>query len=260
VSDQQTFAQKRQVTADRLGIHPDAIPRHIAIIMDGNGRWAQQRGLPRMSGHEQGGKAVQVVAQHCVDIGIEYLTLYSFSMQNWKRPEEEVGFLMHLIAAYLEGIRSNLMRDNVRLLHLGRRERLPQMMLDALDETIEITGVNTGMVLGLALNYGSREEIVDAAKAIAQKCCEGKLKPDDIDEACIAGHLNTAGWRDPDLVVRTSGEMRISNFLLWQISYAEFYVTETFWPDFSPAELEKAVLAYAARNRRFGDINAVKPQ
>jgi undecaprenyl diphosphate synthase len=255
----QSFDEKRSVTAARLGIHPDAIPRHIAIIMDGNGRWAQQRGLPRMSGHEQGGKAVQIVAQHCVDIGIEYLTLYSFSMQNWKRPEEEVGFLMHLIAAYLEGIRPNLMRDNVRLLHLGRRERLPQMMLDALDETMEITGINNGMVLGLALNYGSREEMADAARAIAQECRDGKLDPEDIDEACFGRHLNTAGWRDPDLVVRTSGEMRISNFMLWQISYAEFYITETFWPDFSPEELDKAVLAYAARNRRFGDINAVKP-
>ena len=255
----QTFEEKRRVTAERLGIHPDAIPRHIGIIMDGNGRWAQQRGLPRMSGHEQGGKAVQIVAQHCVDIGIEYLTLYSFSMQNWKRPEEEVGFLMHLIAAYLEGIRPNLMRDNVRLLHLGRRERLPQMMLDALDETMEITGINDGMVLGLALNYGSREEIIDATKAIARKCGDGTLAPEEIDEDCIAAHLNTAGWRDPDLVIRTSGEMRISNFLLWQISYAEFYVTETFWPDFSPEELDKAVLAYAGRNRRFGDIKAAKP-
>jgi len=255
-----TFAEKRQATAARLGIHPDAIPRHIAIVLDGNGRWAQRRGLPRYMGHEEGGKAVQVVAQHCVDIGIEYLTLYSFSMQNWKRPEDEVNFLMHLIASYLEGIRSNLMRDNVRLLHLGQRQRLPQAMLDAIDETMRITAQNTGMILGLALNYGSREEIVDAAKAVAQKCVEGKLSPEAIDEACLAEHLYTAGWKDPDLVVRTSGEMRISNFLLWQISYAEFYVTETLWPDFTPQELDKAVLAYAARNRRFGDIKAVKPQ
>jgi len=252
----QSFADKREITAARLGIHPDAIPRHIAIIMDGNGRWAQQRGLPRMSGHEQGGKAVQIVAQYCVDIGIEVLTLYSFSMQNWKRPEEEVNFLMHLIAAYLEGIRSNLMRDNVRLLHLGQRKRLPQMMLDALDETMEITGINTGMILGLALNYGSREEIVDAAKALAEKCRTGELQPEDIDEPRLSGCLYTAGWKDPDLVIRTSGEMRISNFLLWQISYAEFYVTETFWPDFSPEELDKAIVAYAKRNRRFGDITA----
>jgi undecaprenyl diphosphate synthase len=133
------------------------------------------------------------------------------------------------------------------------------MLLDALDETMEITGINNGMVLGLALNYGSREEIIDAAKAIAKKCGDGTLAPEEIDEDCIAAHLNTAGWRDPDLVVRTSGEMRISNFLLWQISYAEFYVTETFWPDFSPEEMDRAVLAYAARNRRFGDINAAKP-
>ena len=255
-----SFAEKRQATAERLGIHPDAIPRHIAIVLDGNGRWAQRRGLPRYMGHEEGGKAVQVVAQHCVDIGVEYLTLYSFSMQNWKRPEDEVGFLMHLIASYLEGIRPNLMRDNVRLIHLGQRQRLPQAMLDAIDETMRITGRNTGMILGLALNYGSREEIVDAAKAIAQKCLDGALSPEAIDEACLSAHLYTAGWKDPDLVVRTSGEMRISNFLLWQISYAEFYITETLWPDFTPAELDKAVLAYAARNRRFGDVKAVKPQ
>ena len=254
-----TFDEKRSATAARLGIHPDAIPRHIAIIMDGNGRWAQQRGLPRMSGHEQGGKAVQIVAQHCVDIGIEYLSLYSFSMQNWKRPQEEIDFLMHLIAMYLEGIRPNLMRDNVRLLHLGRRDKLPPMMTEALDGTIRITGTNTGMVLGLALNYGSREEIVDAAKAIAEECRSGQMNPEDIDEACFSNHLNTAGWKDPDLVVRTSGEMRISNFLLWQISYAEFYITDTFWPDLSPDELDKAILAYARRNRRFGDITARKP-
>lgn len=256
---EQTFDEKRRVTAARLGIHADAMPRHIAVIMDGNGRWAQQRGLPRMSGHEQGGKAVQIVAQHCVDIGIEYLSLYSFSMQNWKRPQEEIDFLMHLIAAYLEGIRPNLMRDNVRLLHLGRRDKLPQALLDALDETMRMTGVNTGMVLGLALNYGSREEIVDAAKAIAEKCAGGQLRPEDIDEVCVSDHLNTAGWKDPDLVVRTSGELRISNFLLWQISYAEFYITDTFWPDFSPEEIDKAILAYAQRNRRFGDIAARKP-
>ena len=260
MSDPQTFDEKRQVTAERLGISPDAVPRHIAIVLDGNGRWAQQRGLPRYMGHEQGGKAVQIVAQHCVDIGIEYLTLYSFSMQNWKRPDDEVGFLMHLIAAYLEGIRPNLMRDNVRLLHLGRRERLPQQMIDTLDETVAVTGKNTGMVLGLALNYGAREEIVDAARVIAQKCLDGKLTPDAVDEACVAEHLNTAGWKDPDLVVRTSGEMRISNFLLWQISYAEFYITEMLWPDFSPEAMDKAVLAYAGRSRRFGDVKAVKPE
>ena len=254
------FEKKRQITARRLGISPNAIPRHIAIILDGNGRWALQRGLPRISGHEQGGKAVQIIAQHCVDIGIEYLTLYSFSMQNWKRPEEEVNFLMHLIAAYLEGIRPNLMRDNVRLLHLGRRERLPQMLLDALDETMEITVVNDGMILGLALNYGAREEITDAVRAIAEKCCKGTLSPEQIDESCVSNHLNTAGWKDPDLVVRTSGEMRLSNFLLWQISYAEFYVTDTLWPDFSPEELEKAIVAYAGRDRRFGNIKAARPQ
>lgn len=250
------FETKREQTALRLGLSPQSIPHHIAIIMDGNGRWATERGLPRFRGHEQGGKTVETIAQYCVDIGLEALSIYSFSMQNWKRPKEEIDFLMYLYAAYLEGIRPTLMKNKVRLIHLGSKENLPQNVIDALAETIRLTADNKGMALCLALNYGGREEIIQAVRSIAQKCRQGTLVPQDITETCITSHLDSAGCPDPDLVIRTSGEMRISNFLLWQISYAEFYVTDTYWPDFSPADLDKAILAYAARSRRFGDIKA----
>lgn len=252
--DTRSFEEKRQQAAQRLGITPDGIPRHIAVIMDGNGRWATDRGLPRFQGHEQGAKTVESVALHCVDCGVEYLTLYSFSMQNWKRPKEEVDFLMYLYASYLEGIRPSLMENNVRLAHVGRRDPLPETVLEALDETIRITSVNTGMILGLALNYGSRTEIVDAVRTLSQKARAGQLDPADIDEQMVSDHLYTAGWHDPDLLFRTSGEMRISNYLLWQISYAEFYVTDLYWPDITPEEMDKAFLAYAGRQRRFGDV------
>lgn len=249
-----SFEDKRKQAAQRLNIGPEGIPRHIAMIMDGNGRWAQQRGLPRFQGHEQGAKIVENIAKHCVNCGVEYLTLYSFSMQNWKRPKEEVDFLMYLYASYLEGIRPSLMENNVRLKHVGRRDPLPEEVLEALDGTIQMTGTNTGMVLGLALNYASRTEIVDCVRALAQKVKDGTLQPETIGEDDISDHLYTAGWHDPDLLIRTSGEMRISNYLLWQISYAEFYVTDLYWPDFTPQELDKAIAVYARRQRRFGDI------
>ncbi|MDH4202377.1 MAG: isoprenyl transferase [Phycisphaerae bacterium] len=254
-----SFEEKRIEAGRRLGISPEAIPRHVAVIMDGNGRWATERGLPRFQGHEQGAKIVESLATHCVNCGIEYLTLYSFSMQNWKRPKEEVDFLMYLYASYLEGIRPSLMEKNVQFAHVGRREPLPQDVLDALDETVRITSVNTGMTLGFALNYGSRTEIVDAVRALAQEAKDGQIDPQAIDEQVIGDHLYTAGWHDPDLVVRTSGEMRISNFLLWQISYAEFYVTDVYWPDFTLEELDKSLLAYASRQRRFGDTKPKTP-
>jgi undecaprenyl diphosphate synthase len=256
--DNRSFEEKRKTAAERLGIDARAIPRHIAVIMDGNGRWAVERGLKRFKGHEQGAKIVESIALHCVACGVEYLTLYSFSMQNWKRPPEEVEFLMYLYAAYLEGIRPSLMRNNVRLKHLGRRDPLPQMVLDALDGTIEQTSVNTGMILGLALNYDSRTEIVDAVRTLAQKATAGEISPDAIKEEDISNHLYTAGWHDPDLVVRTSGEMRVSNFLLWQISYAEFFVTDLYWPDFTPEQMDKAIMVYASRQRRFGDVASKK--
>ncbi len=250
-----SFQQKRQQSADRLGIELHCIPRHIAIIMDGNGRWAISNGLSRFEGHIQGAKVVETIAQRCVDMGVEYLTLYSFSMQNWKRPADEVDFLMYLYSMYLTEIRPNLMRNNARLVHLGQVEKLPDKVTEALAETINLTSGNTGMILGLALNYGSRTEIVNAVKSIAQEYKNGQLQLDEIDHDCVSNHLYTSGWAEPDLLIRTSGEMRISNFLLWQISYTEFYVTETLWPDFGVGDLDEAIRAYARRSRRFGDIS-----
>lgn len=249
-----SFEDKRIAAGQTLGVTAEGIPRHIAIIMDGNGRWAERQGKPRFYGHSKGGSIVETIALYCVDLGIEYLTLYSFSMQNWKRPKEEIDFLMDLYALYLEGIRETLMQSNVRLAHLGSLERLPQKVVDSLAETIEITSGNDGMTLGLALNYGSRTEITEGVRAIAQECLEGKLKVEDIDHDCISNHLYTAGWPDPDLLIRTSGEMRVSNYLLWQISYSEFYVTEKFWPEFEKADLNEAIKAYAKRSRRIGDV------
>ncbi|MCD4830262.1 MAG: isoprenyl transferase [Anaerohalosphaeraceae bacterium] len=251
-----TIAQKRAMAAERLGISVDKIPKHVAVIMDGNGRWATQRGKKRLQGHRQGGKMVERVVLHGVNLGLSAMTLYSFSMQNWKRPKLEIAFLMQLYVHYLVGIRKVLNKHNVRLVHLGRTEQLPTRVVKEMQKTVELTSGNTGMVLALALNYGSREEIVDATKKISQLCIDGKLSVEDIDEELFSNSLYTAGLDEPDLLVRTSYEMRISNFLLWQISYAEFYVTETLWPDFNEAELDKAVLAYAARSRRKGDVVA----
>jgi len=250
----ESFEEKLQKTADRLGVEFEQMPHHIAIIMDGNGRWAQQKGLPRVEGHREGGKTVETIALRCVDFGIESLTLYSFSIENWKRPQYEINALMHLYTQYLVGIRDMLDRNNVKLIHLGRTEGLPNSVMDELNTTIELTSKHDGMILALALNYGGRAEIVDAAQKIAQEYKSGHLDLKDIDEQCISRHLYTAGLPEPDLLIRTANEMRISNFLLWQISYSEFYVTETCWPDFSKESLEEAILAYTQRNRRFGTV------
>jgi len=247
---------KLERTAKRLGLLAEQIPRHIAIIMDGNGRWAQRKALPRAEGHRQGGKTVERIAQCCVDLGIESLTLYSFSIENWRRPKSEVDALMHLYVQYLVGIRPTLMTNDVKLLHLGRIEHLPVPVRRELNKTIEMTAGNRGMVLALALNYGGRTEIVDATRQIAQKYKKGKLRLKDIDEDCLSSHLYTAGMADPDLLIRTANEKRVSNFLLWQMSYSEFYITKTCWPDFSKSSLEKAIVSYARRNRRFGTIAA----
>jgi len=246
--------EKLKKTAKRLGLRPDQMPRHIAIIMDGNGRWAKRKGLPRVEGHRQGGKTVEKIAQCCVDFGIESLTLYSFSIENWKRPKGEVSALMHLYTQYLIEIRATLMKNNVKLVHLGRSAGLPAPVQNELRKTMEITDANTGMILALALNYGGRTEIIDATIQIAQEYKNGKLRLRDIDEQCVSRHLYTAGLAEPDLLIRTANEMRISNFLLWQISYSEFYVTKTLWPDFKNSSLENAILAYAKRNRRFGTV------
>jgi undecaprenyl diphosphate synthase len=250
--------EKLEKTAERLGLTIEQVPRHIAIIMDGNGRWAERKNLPRAEGHRQGAKTVEKVAQYCVDFGIESLTIYSFSIENWKRPKTEVNSLMNLYSQYLAGIRPTLMKNNVKLVHLGRVAQLPAEVKKELAETIVLTSANTGMILALALNYGGRVEIIDAARKIAQEYKDGQLGLEDIDEQCINRHLYTTGMAEPDLLIRTANEMRISNFLLWQISYSEFYVTKTLWPDFKKSDLEKAILAYAKRSRRFGDIKLPK--
>jgi len=247
--------QKLASTAKRLNLQTDQMPRNLAIIMDGNGRWAKRKGLPRYEGHQEGAKTAEKVAQCCVDFGMQSLTLYSFSIENWKRPKAEVNALMHLYADYLVGIRPNLMRNNVRLIHLGRVAGLPEMVSNSLSETLAMTRANTGMMLALALNYSGRAEIVDAARAIAKAHKEGRLPLEEIDEECISRNLYTVEMTDPDLLIRTASELRVSNFLLWQISYSEFYVTDTLWPDFTEQSLEKAILAYAHRDRRFGAVD-----
>lgn len=249
-----SIKENLQNTAKRLGLQPEQIPRHIAIIMDGNGRWAKKRGKPRLEGHRQGGKTVEKIALDSVHLGIEILTLYAFSTENWKRPKAEVNGLMYLYTEYLVGIRPMMKKNNVKLIHLGQMDNLPAKLQQELLGSIEMTAGNTGMILALALNYSSRVELTDAARKIAQKYKDGELKLDDITPDCISRHLYTADLPEPNLLIRTANERRVSNFLLWQISYAEFYVTETYWPDFRKTDLEKAILDYSKRQRRFGNI------
>jgi len=233
-----------------------AVPRHVAIIMDGNGRWAQGRGLPRIAGHAAGSRAIPPITAACVNAGVKALTLYTFSIENWKRPPEEVEALMLLCCERLAEERSLLMDHQVRFRHIGRREGLPAPVLDELDRTEEMTASHAKMTMCLALNYGSRTEIVDAVRSISRRVRDGSLDPESIDESTIDASLYTAGLPDPDLLIRTAGEMRLSNYLLWQLSYAELHVTETLWPDFSVDDLERAFEAFRARRRTYGGLPA----
>jgi len=228
------------------------VPRHVAVIMDGNGRWANERGLPRAAGHEAGAESVRAIVRACGHIGIEALTLFSFSTENWGRPDDEVDALMTLLATYLVEQREELMENRVRLLGIGELDRLPTDVRDLLTEATRVTADNDGLRLTLALSYGSRAEIVDAVRTLATEVSSGTLRPEEIEEQVITDRLYTAGLPDPDLLIRTSGEMRLSNFLLWQLAYAELYVTEVYWPDFRRPHLEVALAAYAQRRRRFG--------
>jgi undecaprenyl diphosphate synthase len=231
---------------------PRSVPRHVAVIMDGNGRWAADRGLPRTAGHEAGADAVREIVRACGELGVQYLTLYSFSTENWGRPEDEVDALMTLLARYLLEERADLMQNRVRLRGIGELQRLPAQVRQLLEEAERLTATNDGLLLTLALSYGSRAEIVDAVRRIAREVAQGALAAADIDERTITSSLYTAGTPDPDLLVRTSGEMRLSNFLLWQVAYSEIYVTDVFWPDFRRPQLEAALAVYATRQRRFG--------
>ncbi len=237
-------------------IDPERLPAHIAIIMDGNGRWARQRNLPRVRGHQAGIKPVRMTVETCARLGIRALTLYAFSMENWKRPRQEVETLWRLLRIYLRREFPTLMKHRIRLTALGRLDALPADARRDLNEVVEATSHNRGLRVNLAINYGGRSEIVDAVNAIIEEARQkGRLSSLRITEQSITQHLYTAGQPDPDLLIRTSGEMRVSNFLLWQIAYAELYVTETLWPDFSRTELLEAILDYQRRERRFGGLS-----
>lgn len=237
-----------------LGLPRTALPRHIAIIMDGNGRWARRRGLPRIEGHRSAGQAVRDTITQCARLGIECLTLYSFSRENWKRPADEVSALMALYAQYLVENRDQIMANDVRVRQIGRRDRLPPAVMREIEKTEQLSAGNGGLTLCLALDYGSRTEIIDAVRNIAERVRTGAMTPDQIDEQVFSDALYTAGLPDPDLLIRTAGELRVSNFLLWQISYAELYVLPVLWPDFRTEHLHEAIIAFGKRERRFGDV------
>jgi undecaprenyl diphosphate synthase len=245
---------------DLSDVPREKFPRHLAIIKDGNGRWAVRRGLERVKGHQEGALSVRAVVTEAARLrkhrgGPDFLTHYSFSLENWKRPANEVSFLMQMYIDYLRQERQTMMDNNIRFKQIGRLENLPDPVLDEMGRALEVTKNNDGLTLTLALNYGSRAEITDAVRAIAEKVKCGKLHPRDVNEQTISDHLYTAGMPDVDLLVRTAGEMRVSNYLLWQISYAELVVSETLWPDFGARDLHQAIRAFAARNRRFGALD-----
>jgi undecaprenyl diphosphate synthase len=235
---------------------PDRLPRHVAIIMDGNGRWAQRQGLPRIEGHRRGVASVRRVTEECARLGIEQLTLYCLSSENWKRPQGELDFLMHLLEQYMIEERALILEQNIRVSVIGRREGIPDATLAEMDKTISMTSDNGGLRLCLAINYGGRGEIADAVRSIARDVQVGLLRPEAIDEESIDERLYTAGMPDPDLLIRTAGEQRISNFLLWQMSYAEIWFTEKCWPEFEERDLHDALQWFASRDRRFGGLNA----
>ena len=230
------------------------MPQHIAIIMDGNGRWANQRGLPRVEGHRRGVESVRNIVRAAGDLGLRYLTLFSFSSENWSRPKSEILDLMGLMRLFIKRDLAELHRDNVRVRIIGEREGVDADIVKLIADAETLTKSNTKLNLTIAFNYGSRTEIVRAAQALAAKVARGELKPADITPECFSGALDTAGLPDPDLFVRTSGEQRLSNFLLWQAAYAEFVFVDTYWPDFNRTHLEAAIATYQSRDRRFGGL------
>ena len=228
------------------------IPRHVAVILDGNGRWAKEHHVPRKLGHKAGCENLEQIVEDAARLGIEYFTIYGFSTENWKRSAEEVGALMQLFRYYIGRLRDVAMANNVRVLSIGERSRFDADLIDGLNMLEEVTSGNTGMTFVLALNYGGRDEITRAVRRVAANVAGGELAPEEITEDTISAALDTAGMPDPDLMIRTSGEQRLSNYLLWQLAYAELYFTDVYWPDFHKEHLVKAIEAYNARNRRFG--------
>jgi undecaprenyl diphosphate synthase len=232
----------------------ELLPKHVAVIMDGNGRWAKHRGLPRIMGHKRGVDALKDLLRCCKDWGIQALTAYAFSTENWKRPQEEVDFLMTLFQVVLRQELREMVQENVQIQFVGNLQVLPKSLQAEIAHAMAATAHNTGIRFSVATNYGGRQEILQACQAIAQKVQQGLLQPDEITEDVFSSHLYTAGIADPDLLIRTSGEMRLSNFLLWQMAYGEMYITDTFWPDFDRAEFHRALCAYQQRERRFGNV------
>ena len=232
----------------------DHLPRHIAIIMDGNGRWAKRRGLPRTAGHKVGAEVFRTIATYCKDLGIDYLTVYAFSTENWKRPKDEVDTIMRLLKRYLLEAIDTMARDNIRLRFLGDLTELPQELQDLAARTNAISATLDGFQANICLNYGGRDEILRAARQFARECAAGERTPEQFDTALFERHLFSAGLPDPDLIIRPGGEKRVSNFLLWQCAYAEFIFTDTLWPDFKKEDLDAALLEYQHRQRRYGGI------
>jgi len=236
------------------------LPKHVAIIMDGNGRWARQRHLPRTQGHLEGVKRVEEIIAAAQEMGIKVLTLYAFSTENWSRPEDEVSMLMETLINVLNRNITRLCEGNIRFQFIGRRNGIPKKVLETIDSAMELTKNNKVLILNLAFNYGGRLEIIDAVQKIASAVKDSRLRVDEIDEGVISDSLYTQGLPDPDLLIRTSGEKRISNFLLWQLSYAEFYFTDKYWPEFSRDEFQKAILEFKNRERRYGNVEPPKYQ
>lgn len=230
------------------------LPKHIGVIMDGNGRWAKKRGLPRSAGHQAGADTLKKIVTECNKMGIKYITVYAFSTENWKRPKDEVDFLMNLLLSYLRDSERTLAKENVVIKAIGSRAELTEEIREQIKKTEKFTENNTGIVMNIALNYGSREEIVKAAQTLAKRAENGELKPQDITEDMISAELYTGGQPDPDLIIRTSNELRLSNFMMWQSAYSELYFTETLWPDFSIDDLHNAIIEYQSRNRRYGGV------
>ncbi|MBQ2114981.1 MAG: isoprenyl transferase [Lachnospiraceae bacterium] len=231
-----------------------SVPNHVAIILDGNGRWAKAKGLPRTAGHVQGAKTVEDICEIAYNMGINYLTVYAFSTENWSRPNDEVTALMNLLRSYMKNAIKRAQKNNMCVRVIGDKSKLAPDLIEKIDELEAITKNNTGLHFQIAINYGSRDEITRAVRKLSEKVTKGELAPEDITEERIADELDTAGLPDPDLMIRTSGEQRISNFLLWQLAYSEFYYTSVPWPDFNKAELQKAVEAYENRDRRYGRV------
>jgi undecaprenyl diphosphate synthase len=236
----------------------DKLPRHIAIIMDGNGRWAKSKNFPRFRGHLEGVKRIEEISAAANDLGVEVLTIFAFSTENWRRPKKEVSMLINMLSTVLTKRLDRLVQGNIRLRFMGKRDGIPSAVLKTVDQAIEKTKRNSGLILNLAFNYGARQEIVDALKHLATEVQKGRLSIADLDETLIGKALYTFDLPDPDLLIRTSGEQRISNFLLWQLSYSELYFTNVFWPDFTKKELEKALREFQKRERRFGSLTAKK--